>query len=297
MSSQHKPILPASQPELLERERYPDRNLHHGGRSFYFFDFDDNVMSLDTPIFLFHRHSGEELQLSTAEFAQVSPQVGQPGPYHDYEIDLNDYHGSFRRFRDLAPHEDAAGREQPFVEDLRSALARPDFEWRGPSWELFFHAVHNRRPLSIITARGHHPTTLARGVELLHQGGHLTQLPRYVSIFPVSHPQIREDLSRDQGTLTVPELKLEAILRSVAAAMTNFGENPHHRFGMSDDSPENLELITAAMVRLKQRYPQNAFFVIDSSKLPLVKTEILLDHTESEEVDSPAQLSLFGPND
>jgi hypothetical protein len=48
-----------SQLELGEtRKREPDRNLHRGGRSFYFFDFDDNIAFLTTPLILFHKDNG-----------------------------------------------------------------------------------------------------------------------------------------------------------------------------------------------------------------------------------------------
>lgn len=281
---------PPTQLQLLERERYPDRNHRHGGRSFYFFDFDDNVMSLATQTYLFHRESGRELELSTREFAQVSHLVGRPGPYEGYEVILDDATGSFRRFRD---HPDLAPHEQPFVQDVRTALAHPDVAWRGPSWPLFEHAVHNDRPISIITARGHADATLRAGIDQLVQHGHLPAAPRYVSILGVSHPRLRQELGAGKAEPNIPELKMAAILRSVEIAMEQYGHNPHHRFGMSDDSPENLELVTRAMRVLKAKHPNNAFFVIDSSRLPLVKKEIFIDHHEEEEVPTVEQLRLF----
>ena len=279
---------PATQlPLPMQRERYPDRNMHKGGRSFYFFDFDDNVMCLGTPIYIFERHSRAEIALSTAEFARVSPQLGQPGAYENYEVDPDDSVGSFRRFRDSPPNH--TNGEQPFVEDVRTALAGATRDWKGPSWEIFFHAVHNQRPLAIITARGHDPTTIAHGIDLLREAGHLSATPNYLTIFPVSEPQIRASL----GAPTIPELKMAAIVRSVETAMQTYDDNPHHRFGMSEDAPDNLELVTAAMSKLKERYPDNAFYVIDTSGHPVVKTEILPGTTSSEEVTDITQLSLF----
>ena len=43
----------------------PDRNYRQGGRSFYFFDFDDNIAFLSTSLVLFHKQNGEELFLSS----------------------------------------------------------------------------------------------------------------------------------------------------------------------------------------------------------------------------------------
>ena len=75
-------VLPLSQLELpISRPHMPDRNADKGGRSFYFFDFDDNVMRLDTCIYVFDRRSGAELALSTRRFAEIHPFLGKPGPY------------------------------------------------------------------------------------------------------------------------------------------------------------------------------------------------------------------------
>ena len=72
-----------SQLELpISRPRVPDRNADKGGRSFYFFDFDDNVMRLNTCIYIFNRRTGAELPLSTRRFAaspasrSVRPSMG-----------------------------------------------------------------------------------------------------------------------------------------------------------------------------------------------------------------------------
>jgi hypothetical protein len=274
----------------LWRPRTPDRNAGLGGRSFYFFDFDDNVMALGTPIFVYHKDTRAQIALGTAEFAAASPLLGRPGPWREFEVDRNDAVGSFRRFRD---HTDALG-EQPFVEDIDQALTRPDYEWQGPSWELFWHAVYNGRSLAIITARGHHPTTMARGISRLVKAGHLSDEPNFLGIFPVSHPGVRADLGDASGTRPIPELKVFAIERCVALAFERFGQNPHHRFGMSDDAPENLELVLQAMHRLKARYPDNAFFVIDSSVWPLCKIEVKADGDDRSEVADLGQLELFG---
>ena len=45
----------------IPRVAEPDRNFKDGGRSFYFFDFDDNVAFLTTPLFLFEKSTGREL--------------------------------------------------------------------------------------------------------------------------------------------------------------------------------------------------------------------------------------------
>ncbi|MGZ3806807.1 MAG: hypothetical protein ACXVCE_01875 [Bacteriovorax sp.] len=90
-----------------------DRNFHLGGRSFYFFDFDDNVAFLSTPIIIFHKNTGAEVTLSSGEFAHENKNIGLFGPYADYYMDFNDANGSFRHFRDKAlnPLEIKAGKK------------------------------------------------------------------------------------------------------------------------------------------------------------------------------------------
>jgi hypothetical protein len=276
----------------IQREARPDRNLHLGGRSFYFFDFDDNVMFLPSQIYIFEKTTRREVALSTGHFAKISHLIGKPGMYESYVIDLDDETGSFRRFRDL-PSEHLAGRPQFFVEDMEAALAKLDVEWKGPSWDFFEHAVHNGRPVALITARGHHPRTLEVGIERLLTEQHLTRAPSYLALYPVSHPETRRSLN-DGGRLTrIPELKHVALVRCVEEAMRRYGENEHHRFGVSDDSPENIEVAVAAFTELKRRFPKNAFFVFDSSQDPIVSIEVETSGTRATTHSRDDQLALF----
>ena len=276
----------------IQRPKQPDRNLHLGGRSFYFFDFDDNVMYLGSKIVLFESTCGRERQVTTGEFARISRQVGKEGQWAPFRIEPDDRLGSFRRFRDHPEGHPSRGAEQPFIEDLRWAIQQEPTQWKGPSWELFEHAVHNQRGISIITARGHHPDTIAQGMEILYDEKHLTERPTFVSIFPVTHPPTREIL-KGCNILDVPDLKKNAIIRSVEICFERFGQNPYHRFGMSDDDPHNVKLSINAMKILKAHYPDNAFFVFDTSGDPVVKIEVFPDHLEQEHAHRKYQLELF----
>lgn len=272
--------MPASSKSQLElpilRPKEPDRNHHVGGRSFYFFDFDDNVAFLSTRIFLFHKETGAEIFLSTGEYAQISKSVGKTGPYRDYETRLDDATGSFRRFRDVAPSEIQKALKQPFIEDLLEILSQEDLKWKGPSWSCFYHASYNQRPVSVITARGHHPDTIKAGIQALKDFGHIPCLPNYLGIYPVSHPETKILLG--ESASGVARLKQLAIRHSVEEAFRLYGYNPHHRFGMSDDDPHNIELILEEMVALKKDYPEVAFFLIEAHDNQAIKHEIHKNH-------------------
>ncbi len=297
-NTRQAPQLPGQLGFNFEVPKEQDRNFHLGGRSFYFFDFDDNVAFLSTSIIIFHKKTGAELALSSGEFAHENKRIGVSGPYADYYMDFNDAHGSFRHFRDkdLNPIEVKAGKKQGFVEDIIKALNEIDTHWKAPSWEYFYHATYNERPVSLITARGHHPSTIIEGVDQIVKAGYLPHTPNYHSIYPVSNPEVRKDLGDIHFKQSVAELKKHAIRASVEKAIDKYGYSPFHRFGMSDDDHKNVELITEEMRDLKKKYPEMSFFVIETFKDSFSKREVLLHETReiiSAKESVKPQLSLF----
>ncbi len=279
----------------LERVPEPDRNFAKGGRSFYFFDFDDNVAFLTTAAYVFHKETGKELRLSSREFAEHSGQFGKSGIYKDYEVRYDEATGTFRNFRDqpFGLLHKMLRKKQMFVEDLAHVLGYPDVHWKGPSWSCFYHAVFNQRPISLITARGHHPETMKRGISLWVKEKHLPKEPNYMSLYPVSHPPTRSKLGFELGT-PIAQLKQAAIRASVKTAIEQYGPSPFHRFGMSDDDPHNVKLIIEEMARLKSEYQEMSFFVIETHKGDFIKREVFADYTVDQVLlPRPEQLSFF----
>ncbi|MDD0853678.1 hypothetical protein HBN50_11260 [Halobacteriovorax sp. GB3] len=282
----------------FKREQEPDRNFHLGGRSFYFFDFDDNVAFLSTPVVIFHKKTGEEKILTSGEFGQQSALIGKEGPYADYTVDLCDAHGSFRYCRDqeISIVDRVKGKKQRFILDIEEALKLHDFNWKAPSWSCFYHATFNKRPMSVITARGHHPETIKNGIDVMVRKGHLPHRPNYLSIYPVSNPQTRADLGDPDLTTSIAELKRKAIFESVEKAIETYGYSNHHRFGMSDDDPKNVELVTEAMKELKRKYTEMSFFVIQTYEDSFEKREVLEHRTDDvikKDLHGIDQLPLF----
>jgi len=268
----------------LHRPKENDRNHHLGGRSFYFFDFDDNVAYLTTPIVIFNKKTGAERTLSSGEWARYHTSIGKSGPFKNYTVDYNDETGSFRYFRDQKHTfiDRMVRRKQTFLSDIEKALGQADYSWKAPSWNCFYHATFNNRPTSVITARGHHKETIKEGIDLIVRNGHLPHNPNYLSIYPVTNPVVRvSELGDPDLTLSVADLKRSAISQSVEKALEMYGQNPNHRFGMSDDDPRNVELITEEMKVLKKKYPDMAFFVIQTFEDSYVKTEVLETKTKN----------------
>jgi len=274
-----------------------DRNFHLGGRSFYFFDFDDNLVFLQTTVILFHKYNQTELELSSGEFARIHRDVGVKGPYQDYFLDFNDEHGTFRNCRDqfFKTQDINLINQEKFVRDIEHVLKTNLTNFKAPSWDSFYHATYNHRPVSIITARGHQIPTIKTGIDKFVERGHLPHSPNYLTIYPVSNIETRIELGDHHLNLSVAELKKLAIRKSVEKAIEIYGYSPYHRFGMSDDDFKNIELITEEMRALKRIYPEMTFYVIETQKDSLTKFEILEHETREFQLSSihAKQLSLF----
>ncbi len=291
---------PKNQTQLeleIGREYELDRNAHLGGKSFYFFDFDDNVAYLSTPIVIFNKKTGDEKMISSGEFARENKKIGQSGKYADYFLNFDDFTGSFRHFRDknFSLIDKIVRKKQLFLKDIEAALETKDYGWKAPSWNCFYHATFNRRPISIITARGHNQETIMDGINLMVRDGHLPHTPNYLSIYPVSNPDVRMDLGDRDLIQSVPELKRAAIRESVEKAIQVYGHSPYHRFGMSDDDPKNVELITEEMKELKRKYSDMSFFVIYTKADTFEKKEVIIPRKRRAKSTEPKpeQLGLF----
>ena len=78
--------------------------------------------------------------------------------------------------------------------------------------------------------------------------GLIEREPSYHTVFPVGNDEVRrEQLGDGELEITTPVLKKRAIIQSVDEAVTKYGSEPAHTFGMSDDDPENVSLIVRAM--------------------------------------------------
>jgi len=252
-----------------------------GSESFYFFDFDDNIMHLETPIFLKNRTDGAEKAVSTTDFATIRGDLGRPGPWQDFE----DYEKSYRRYYDIPAAEVAKGRKQYFVEDVEKALQDPAGKWQAPAWPLLVYACEKQRPVALVTARGHGRETIRAGVSVLVERGFLPREPIYLEVFAVNNPGMVDELlsgipdAAERDRLRAMEdrtaaLKRVAIRAIVDKAVETYGAEPPHRFGMSDDDPANVDLIIKAMCDCKQKFLDKRFFVINTHGGEHVKLEV-----------------------
>jgi len=161
----------------------------------------------------------------------------------------------------------------------------PGNEWQAPSWPLFVHACQKQRPVAIVTGRGHSRETLQAGIRVLAEKKLIPREPNYLAVYPVGHTQVVEELiaslddpkerERIRGLKSnTSDLKRIAIRNAVETALEVYGAEPEHRFGMSDDDPENVDLIVKAMCDCKTKHLSKRFFVINTHQGEWVKLEV-----------------------
>lgn len=111
----------------------------------------------------------------------------------------------------------------------------------------------------------------------------------------MSNKEVRKQFGDHEFKASTAELKQNAIRASVEKAIEVYGYSNHHRFGMSDDDPKNIQLIVEEMTRLKSKYPEMSFFMIETHNGDFIKHEISQHGMKSHYVhDGAEQLDLFG---
>lgn len=121
---------------------------------YYAFDWDDNILHMPTEIFLLN-DKGEEVGMSTRDFAKYRFLIGVEDFDYNQNIIVGFANDSFRYFRDQVD-------PNIFVKDVQKAL---DNDMRAKSYNKFIKCLTTGSLFAIITARGHEPETMRRGIE------------------------------------------------------------------------------------------------------------------------------------
>lgn len=113
------------------------------------FDIDDNLLFMNTKIYMEHNVDGEWITepVDTEKFAQIRSDKSwryKPGGE------------SFVEFRDWGPKGD-----DTFLIDFKDAVQTKKF---GPSWNNFIECLVNGNLFSIVTSRGHSPKNVRRAI-------------------------------------------------------------------------------------------------------------------------------------
>lgn len=235
-------------------------------QSFYFFDFDKNIMKVKVPFVLVNTQDGSTKEIPGHEYMSIRDQLGKDGVWKDWSGK-----DALRNYLDLP---DTPTDMQPFVKQIEETINTVDeAAWQAPAWGMFVHACNTARPFSLITARGHADDTVKAGFDVFRQRGYIEQTPNYLTIYNVSYPPTIKALGGTGRDDEAPQLKRVAILRTVDKAIETYGEAPH-RFGMSDDTMINIEFIADAMRECKEKYRMMRFFVLSTNFEHELKAEV-----------------------
>jgi hypothetical protein len=235
---------------------------------FYSFDWDDNILHMPTVIHMDKKEGNEwvPVDVSTSDFAKVRNDKENYRLVNDNPIE------AFCEFRDTGPRG-----EKAFLMDVKKALNEGQM---GPSWEAFIECLKEGAIFSIITARGHEPSTIRMAIEYIidnvlneeerfllysnclkhayifaHEGefdripkGKLTETPLiseyldYCDYYGVTSESFTKEFG--QASASNPEKAKELALEKFIEKCNKFGKNVGAKsvsIGFSDDDPKNVE--------------------------------------------------------
>jgi len=244
----------------------------------YSFDWDDNIMRMPTKIKMLRMSDSgwENIEVSTEEFANLR---------NDKNYKLDD--GAFDNFIE----------EEAFLTDLKKALDNKSF---APSFEKFKEALIYANPISIITARGHDPQTIRKGMDIvISETFNEDELGRMIDniqqiypeldgkgldivlktyldshdYHPVTSERFTDKFGLESGSAVNPEENKKIALRDyVTKIVTKVGEmvNTNHNklsVGFSDDDLGNINAIVDFIQEVLQvEFPEVDFVVYDTSE-------------------------------
>jgi len=290
-----------------------NENINKGTLLFYCFDWDDNILNMPTEIML-QTKDGNEVGMSTSDFAIYRSKLGKEEfEYKGDTIVGLDYSTAFRNFRDEADTE-------IFKKDVSKALKLGSF---GPAWDDFIECLTNGSIFAIITARGHEPEGMRKGIEYIIDN--LTKeekskmhdsLLMFLQLFDKSrgdetgHESLssfsKSDLVQDYldlchfvgvsatsrgGSPANPEAAKEEALKDFVRDVNDYASRINYsaKVGFSDDDPGNVRHMTQALssedLDHEELWPFISEFVIKDTNKPedVVKTNIPTSRVSSYE--------------
>lgn len=210
------------------------------------FDIDDTLLQTQTKLYLYHKKTGAELAVSTADFAMF----GQSGFFDDYQLREPLERYSYREVFDRA------GFNQ-FLEQVKEVYrpGRFDRSWQGPAWqELLTQQQQNPEAVYLLTARHNSPDQIYLGMRYLFDQRELPAVIKKNHIFAIGHPE-----ARTHG-LPIPEAKLyelKQLAQTLQEKAKRLGKVA--RFIFTDDKYVTIEHAIAYFSSELHRYPNVEF--------------------------------------
>jgi len=281
-----------------------NEGVEKGVLLYYAFDWDDNILNMPTEIMV-KTEDGDEIGMSTSDFAIHRSKLGKENFEYNGKVVVGlDYNTAFRNFRDQADPE-------IFKKDVIRAISMRSF---GPAWNDFIECLTTGSIFAIITARGHEPEGMRKGVEYIIDNvldddqkqvmydhllkfvykfaGNVDNLPRILRGTPTENVLVKNYLdlchfigvsapSRG-GSPANPEAAKEDALKDFIRDVNGYASKIGYsaKVGFSDDDPGNVRHMTHALsssdLDHEQLWPFITEFVIKDTNKPddVVKTNI-----------------------
>lgn len=268
-----KIIISESQIKLLTEDVSMGSSVNPEIVRAYSFDWDDNIISMPTTINVVK--DGEKIRVPTDEYANIR---------NNPEYSLGD--DAFDNFIN----------DGEFLSDLEKAIETKSF---APSFDKFKEALIFANPISIITARGHKPETIRRGMDIVISStfseGELSDMleniqkrfPETVDMdaqetlkmyldsqdyHPVTSEIFAEKFGLRSGSAANPEQNKKVAFRDYVEKIINKTKemvNTKYNklsIGFSDDDLGNIKVIEGLIEdELKHEFPNVRFTIYDTS--------------------------------
>jgi len=249
---------------------------------YYAFDVDDNLLFLPTKIHMEHLIDGVWLQedVSTEKFSKIRND-------ENWRTTKN----SYLEFKDFGSRGNNA-----FLEDLKIAINNGYY---GPSWKIFIDSLVKGSIFAIITARGHEPESIRKGIEYIiynvltqnERDEMVANLISFKYLFNqkfdikknISFKKIISDyldncdfvgVSSDSFAkkyniidVSNPELGKKIALNDFIDKIEKYGKeiDVHAKIGFSDDDIKNVNYVKKYFNEITNNYDNISFSVIDTS--------------------------------
>lgn len=230
-------------------------------KKIFIFDWDNNLLNMPTKINgVFGHQFKREISISTEEYAKVRNSKG-------YFFDPTT---SFENFK----------KDESFIRDVNISINE---SLVAPSINKFRECILHGHDFSIITARGHKPSTIKVGIlqlifkylspeELVTIINNIGDLVKYIDsqlIYPVTSEWFNVLFGLDVNEKTVEERKILAFKHYVDTRMSSISEidiSAKLSFGFSDDDKLNIEAIKKLIEEdLYNKYKNVKFYLFDTS--------------------------------
>jgi hypothetical protein len=242
-------------------------------KKFFLFDWDDNILNMPTQIILDKRikNTWVKTSLDSKQFRKIRKNIGK-----NYRIRKD----SFKHFKG----------KNDFQRDLIKSVNDKKF---GPVFKKFLFTLSNCQDFAIITARGHSPNIVKKGIMYIvknvmtpNQKKQLIlnlkneTLENYLSrqkYRTVSSPEFIKEFGLDIGSQSPEEGKKLALTHYIENVVTKTKNSHKISVGFSDDDIGNINAIESIIKKeLKKKFPKINFVIYDTSNPKKIKKKIIL---------------------